>query len=148
MSTKVWGPPTWIFFHTLIEKISEDDKDTEINLEEIEKIYQADVVDKNFQVTSDMLSKIIDNKNILENKDKFMVSLSDEKDDNLENDDLSKVYKKKFIYTEILYKDDTIKMIKNKITSSITNNKKFGKENYLIPSRVYLWSEYLINNKL
>ena len=24
MSTKVWGPPTWIFFHTLIEKISED----------------------------------------------------------------------------------------------------------------------------
>ncbi|WP_159300802.1 hypothetical protein, partial [Klebsiella pneumoniae] len=88
----------------------ENDKDAEINLEEIEKIYQADVVDKNFQVTSDMLSKIVDNKNILENKDKFMVSLSDEKDDNLENDDLSKVYKKKFIYTEILYKDDTIKM--------------------------------------
>jgi len=81
-----------------LEKITDDDKDTEINLEEIERIYQADVVDKNFEITSDMLSKIIDNKNILENKDKYMVSLSDEKDDNLENDDLSKVYKKIYIY--------------------------------------------------
>jgi len=24
MSTKIWGPPTWIFFHTLIEKIKDD----------------------------------------------------------------------------------------------------------------------------
>ena len=24
MSTKVWGPPTWILFHTLIEKLSDD----------------------------------------------------------------------------------------------------------------------------
>ena len=84
-----------------LEKITDDEKDSEINLEEIEKIYQADVVDKNFQITSDMLSKIVDNKNVLENKNKFMVSLSDEKDDYLENDDLSRVYKKNFIYNEI-----------------------------------------------
>jgi len=131
-----------------MDRITDDEKNTEINLEEIEKIYQTDVVDKNFEITSEMLSKIIDNKNILENKNKFMVSLSDEKDDYLENDDLSRVYKKKFIYNEIIYKDDTIKIIKNKITSTISNNKKFGKNNFLIPSRIYLWSEYLINSKI
>jgi hypothetical protein len=131
-----------------LKKPSEDDKNLEINLEEIERIYQADVVDNNFEVTSDMLSKILDNKNLTENKSKYLVSLSDEKDDYLENDDLSNVYKKTFIYNDIIYKDDTIKMIKNKITANITNNKKFGKQNYLIPSRIYLWSEYLINNKV
>ena len=24
MSTNVWGPPTWILFHTLIEKLSDE----------------------------------------------------------------------------------------------------------------------------
>ena len=39
--------------------------------------------------------------------------------------------------------------IKNKIFFTIKNNPKYGKENLLEPSRIYLWSEYMYkDNKL
>ena len=44
--------------------------------------------------------------------------------------------------------DDTIKTIKNKISCSIKNNSIFGDNSYIIPSRMYLWSEYIYNGKI
>jgi hypothetical protein len=122
--------------------------DEELEYEEIEKIYQTDIVDKNFEVTSDMIAKVLNDDKIISNKDKFLVNFNIEKDDYIENDELSRVYKKNFVYSQYIFKDDSIKTIRNKITSAIANNPKFGKDNYIIPSRMYLWSEYLINNKI
>jgi hypothetical protein len=44
-------------------------------------------------------------------------------------------------------KDDTLHTLKNKIICSLHNNNKFEKNAYIIPSRIYLWSEYLYNNE-
>ena len=57
-------------------------------------------------------------------------------------------YYKHYITTQYIFKDDTIKMVKNKICCSILNNKKFGKNPYIIPSRQHLWSEYFYENKI
>jgi hypothetical protein len=66
----------------------------------------------------------------------------------IDNNDLSNVYEKIFVYNHYLFKDDTIKTIRNKISCSIKMNPKFGSNIYLTPSRLYLWSEYIINNKV
>ena len=62
----VSGFPDWVStlqFEWRLKQLTRKINDK--SLTPIERRYQADIVDKNFQVTSDMLSKIIDNKNIL-----------------------------------------------------------------------------------
>lgn len=120
----------------------------ELNYEEIEKIYQQDEVDKNLKNTTNMIFNILDDKKILEKKDEYMCDFSEERDNELDNQNLEDAYTKKFVYEQYIYKDDTINMVKNKITCSIKNHKKFGNQNYIIPSRMYLWSEYIMNGKI
>lgn len=135
------------------EELEDPDVETvlteeEIDLEEIEKIYQTDELDKNVNNTSSLISNILDNNKIIEKKNNYMIKFDDSQDDDIDNEDLSKVYDKKFVYTQYIFKDDSIKIVKNKISSSLRLNKKFGNDLYLIPSRMYLWSEYLINDKI
>ena len=120
----------------------------DINYEELEKIYQTYDVDKNYITTSELISKALENDKLFEKKENYLIKFDDSKDHDVENEDLSKVYKKNFIYNYYIFKDDNIKTVKNKITVTIENNLKFGNENYIIPSRMYLWSEYLINEKI
>jgi hypothetical protein len=72
------------------------------------------------------------------------------KDNNLYDELLQNVYNKHYIYNDYIYWDDSIKKIKYKICGNIEKSPRFDKTNpYLLPSRIYLWSEYnlLINNK-
>ena len=131
-----------------IEENNIESSEDELNLEEIEKIYQQDEVDSNLKNTTDLISNILEDDKILENKEIYMCAFSEERDNNLEHQTLEDAYTKKFVYNHYIYKDDTIKTVKNKITCSIMNNMKFGKQNYIIPSRMYLWSEYIINEKI
>lgn len=124
------------------------EEEEELNLEEIEKIYQQDEVDENLKNTTNLISSIIEDNSLIENKEKYMSSFNNDRDEELEHQNLEDAYTKKFIYEQYIYKDDTIKMVKNKITCTIMNNKKFGKQNYIIPSRMYLWSEYIFNSKV
>jgi len=119
----------------------------EINYDEIEKIYQDDEIDKNINTTNTMISNILDNSKIIEKKINYMIKFDDSKDANIENDNLANVYKKKYIYTQYIFKDDSIKNIKNKICAVIKGNKRLSNDLYLIPSRIYLWSEYIYNEK-
>jgi hypothetical protein len=114
----------------------------------MEKIYQQDDIDTNIKNTTSLLSNIIENENLIQNKENYMIAFDDSNDNDLNNQTLEEAYEKKFVYELYIYKDDTIKTVKNKITSSIMNNTKFGKQNYIIPSRMYLWSEYIINGKI
>jgi hypothetical protein len=135
----------------MYDTIEEDTGETlqeELNLDEIAKIYQQDEVDTNLKNTTNLISNILEDDKILERKEIYMCTFSEERDDNLEHQTLEDAYTKKFVYNHYIYKDDTIKMVRNKITCSIMNNSKFGKENYIIPSRMYLWSEYIINEKI
>ncbi len=128
-----------------VESVESED---ELDLEEIEKIYQSEEVDKNVVNTGTLISNILENNKIIEKKDSYMIKFDNSQDEDIDNQDLSQVYDKKFVYFHFLYKDDSIKTIKNKICSCIKLNNKFGSDLYLNPSRLYLWSEYLINDKI
>ena len=129
-----------------IENIAEESED--LTYEELEKIYQADVVDKNYLTTSELISKALENDKLFDKQENYLIKFDDSKDNDVDNDRLEDIYKKNFVYTYYLFKDDNIKTVKNKITCTIENNSKFGKQNYLIPSRLYLWSEYIINDNI
>lgn len=119
----------------------------EINLDEIEKLYQEDEVDKNIKVTNTMLSSILENNKIVEKKSTYMMKFDDYQDQDTDNDRLENVYIKKIVYNQYIFKDETIKNLRNKICAVIKGNERFSHNMYLIPSRIYLWSEYIYNGK-
>lgn len=130
------------------ELITEEEDKDELDIDDLLKLYQSDDIDKNVKSTGTLISNILDNNKIIEKKSNFMIKFDNFHDDDIDNQDLSQVYEKKFIYNQYIFKDDSIKTIKNKICCSIKLNNKFCSENYITPSRLYLWSEYLNNQKL
>jgi len=70
----------------------------------------------------------------------------DENDENIGYDILlSDTYQKYYITDQYIFKDDTIKCMKNKIAVSINLSNKFDSSLKIIPEVQYLWSEYKIN---
>ena len=125
-------------------------KEEEIDMEAIQKIYdQYDVdPDKDTRKTTELIEKALDENNLMKKRGKKMIEFNQEKDNSQYIDKLRDVYQKNFIYSQYLFGDDTIKTIRDKICCSIKNNKKFGDIVYLIPSRQYLWAEYIFDDNI
>jgi len=121
-----------------------------VDLEEVEQIYKdADVsYDKEVTKTTELIKKALDDNKIFENKKNNMVEFDKTKMNNVYDEHLKDIYNKIFVTVNYLYKDDTIKVIKDKICCSLKNLEQFGDESYLIPSRQYLWSEYYYENSI
>jgi len=145
------------------ESISDDDEndleeleqnevisDEEIDLEEIGEMYKdVDLIpDKNVTQTTNLIKKALENENIFEKQQSKILEFDSTNDDDGYDINLKDVYNKHYITTQYIFKDDTVKIIKNKICSGVKNNKKFGKDFYILPSRQYLWSEYIFNDKI
>lgn len=114
---------------------------------EIDEIYkEIDNIDVNIKETTKDIKKILLNDDKLNNIGTDNFNENDMED--MEPNVLENIYKKTYITTQYIYKDDTIKNIKNKICCSIKNSKKYGIYNYIIPSRQYLWIEYLYDNMI
>lgn len=121
----------------------------DINLDEIDEIYKySEIEDKKVNETTTLIDKALKEEDKKKEKLKKMIEFNDLQDNNYENSDLKDVYLKNYIKTQYVYKDDTIKILKEKICCSIKNNNKFDKDMYILPSRQYLWSEYYFNNKI
>jgi hypothetical protein len=88
------------------------------------------------------------NENRVEKNKKKMIEFDTSKDDHHFDEELKSVYVKNYVTSQYIFKDDTIKTIRDKICCSIKNNPKFGKDAFIIPSRQYLWSEYFFNQKI
>ena len=120
----------------------------EFDLEELENMYKSNDIDENIETTSKLIDKIMksDEKNIT-SKNK-LINFPNDKDNIMYDDSVKNVYKKNYIYEQYIFKDDTIKKIKDKICCSIKLNDIFEKSGdlkhnaYLTPSRIYLWSKY------
>jgi hypothetical protein len=113
---------------------------------EIANIYEMPDIDKNATKTSNAISKIIDDSKQVKYKEDMLIPFDAKMDNKNMGERLEHSYIKKFIYNQYIFKNDTIKNIRNKICCSIRNNDKFGDNNYLVPTRIYLWSEYIIND--
>lgn len=116
----------------------------DLELEDIEALYKnVDVrPDENIQKTTNMIQKALDDNKLFDKINKQLIVFDQSKDTSQFDEDLKNVYEKIYVTSQYIFKDDTIKIIKDKICCSIKNNKKFDNNTYLIPSRQYLWSEY------
>lgn len=124
--------------------------DEEMDMDEIEKIYQESDVqeDNNVNQTSNLIQMALKDDKFIKKTKKNMIEFDSSKDNFNYDDHLKNVYVKNYVYGQYIFKDDTVKTIRNKICCSILNNKKFGDFSYLAPSRQYLWSEYYFNGNI
>lgn len=113
--------------------------------EDLEKLYieTEQITRKDNSKTNELLKKMFDDDNIMKKKEHNMIPFDTSKDTNIYKENISEVYKKNYITDQYIFKDDTIRTIKNKICCSIKSHPKFGNNHFIIPSRQYLWSEYL-----
>lgn len=135
--------------------ISDDFVEEESDDENIDKIYEeirngneSDVVDENLDKTTQLLKKAFHDENIIDEQKEKLIPFDQSKDTSIYEEQLRNVYNKIYVTSQLLLKDDTIKKIKEKICCSIRNNDKFGKNTFVIPSRQYLWSQYIMNDKV
>jgi len=121
----------------------------EIALDDINDIYKEyDVeIDKNAETTSNLIKKALRDEEMMENSKKIL-EFDASNDGSMYDEKLKDIYKKIYITHQYVYRDDTIKTVKEKICCSVKNNKKFGEDSYLLPSRQYMWGEYLFEEKI
>jgi hypothetical protein len=113
------------------------------NLEELTMLYskENEEDDRNIRNTAQLISDATNNKSFIKNIDKIEIEFN-EKIDNISYDmKLEDIYQKVYIKEQFIYKDDTIRTIRNKIAVSIPLSEKFG-ETKLLPEYTYFWSEY------
>ncbi|AYV85120.1 MAG: hypothetical protein Satyrvirus4_17 [Satyrvirus sp.] len=124
------------------------ENEVEKDLENIDILFgEADEADKNIKQTTKEIKDAITNETY--NKiNKKILEFDGSKDNSMFDENLKDVFNKNYITHQYIYKDDTIKNIKNKICTSFKNNNKFGENTYIIPSYQYIWSEYFYQDKI
>lgn len=125
-------------------------EDEELELEDIEKIYQDTDIepDKNIIKTSNLIQQALKDDKIFKKMENAQIDFDTTNNDVIYDESLRNVFIKNYVTNQYIYKDDTIITIKKKICSAIRNNPIFEKEALIIPSRQYLWSEYIYENKV
>jgi len=122
------------------------DIDESYDIEEIDNMFREDEVkiDKNADKIKDLIDTAIENAD--DNRDDKLekICIFPKDKNKLAYDDLLKnVFIKNYVYNQYIFESDTIKVIKQKICSGIQADTKYYKTSpYMIPSRIYLWSEY------
>jgi len=130
------------------KKLTQIDVQEEIDVEEMYKLYEEEIDKKKLKDENRTLKDIFTEEEL----DQKMETIKEIKI--TYNQELSKIYEKYYIFKNYIYNDDTIEIIKNKITDSIKTLDIFSKvekhESYIIPQRIYLWINYTIeeNTKL
>lgn len=124
--------------------------DEEVDMDEIEQLYKESDVnpDDHLAETTKLIKKALNDDKLFEKHNKKMAEFDNSRDTNVHDEHLKKVYKKTYVKLQYIFKDDTIKTIKDKICCGIRCNTKFDNDLYLIPSRQYLWSEYYYDNQI
>lgn len=110
--------------------------------DDIEKIYEETSASE----TSALIIDVFEDKNIINKNIANITSFDSSYDNDIQDVLLKNIFKKTYVTTQYILKDDNIKTIKNKIFCGQLNHTKFGDKLYILPSRQYLWSEYYYNN--
>lgn len=127
-----------------------DEVPDEFDMDELESMYKNTEIepDKNYMETSKLIDKILEDEKLSTKKEENIVSFDTSDYNNMYDGDLTKIYNKYYVFGQYIYKDDTIDIIKQKISVSIQNDPIFntsGKIKHtpvIIPSRMYLWCRY------
>lgn len=127
------------------ESQADEEIEEEMDEDDLEKLYaDSDVVeDSNVEQTSELIKKALDDEKLINKKIAKIIEFDTSKDNNMYDENLKNVFNKIYVKEQFIFKDDTIKTIKDKICCSIKNH-----DSYLIPSRQYLWTEYYWDNSV
>ena len=139
------------------EKKDEDEVDLEeldeeiidnFNLDEITKLYSVKDIEssKELKETSKLISEAINDKKWEKKINETELNYNDKLDNLPYDTNLENIFDKNYVYDQYIFKDDTIKIMREKVTVSLALNPKFGKINKIIPEYQYFWSEYMTNN--
>ena len=127
------------------EKLEEE---VDFNVNELEDMHLInESIDKEADKTKKLLTNILDEESSRAKiKKERTIQFNNSNDNNNYDADISDIYHKQYIYSQFIYKDDTILNMKKKICMTIEKNKTFDSSlPYLIPSRIYTWTEYTYN---
>jgi len=134
-----------------IESIEDLDDEVieDFNLDELMKLYSTSEVEtsKEIKETSKLISAAINDKNWEKKVTKLESEYDDSLDDNNYEAVYEQVYNKYYVTNEFIFPDDTVKVMRNKIATSIPLNPKYGKDMKFLPEYQYFWSEYVMNSK-
>jgi hypothetical protein len=134
--------------------ISEEDFEEQVeedfDLDEITKLYTTADVESSKTIieTSKLISEAINDKKWEKETDNLDKKYDDSQEDLTYDGKLEDIYKKYFITNEFIFKDDTIKTMRQKICISIPISDKFDKAIRILPETQYFWSEYEFENKI
>jgi len=124
--------------------------DEEINITNLEQINQGielKETEKEVSKTADLLAKALNEKNWEKKELKEKTNYNNKLDENTFDMELENIFIKEYITKTFIYPDDNIQMVRNKITFGVPMNPKFGDNLAILPSRMYLYSNYFINKK-
>lgn len=129
-----------------LDDFSNEIKGEEINLEEVETEFnRKNEADDKLNETTKLIDRAIEQGKMKKIKEK-MNEFPDEKNNNMSDENIKNNFNKIYIYTSYIFDDDSIKKIKQKISVSIINNpifiNKFKHDNFIVPSRIYLFSKH------
>jgi hypothetical protein len=131
----------------VVDVSEEDEEVEEVDIDEgsEDEVIVEEDLDKNASKTAALIEEVIHN-NEDEQRQKnidLMTPFDESKNDKPYDETLKNVFTKQFVYNQFIYMDDTIKKIKQKICAAMLFSDVFNKKHkYIIPSRMYLWSEY------
>merc|ERR1711871_1671407 len=97
----------------------EEDENNNENQEETEEINNLNIeveTNKNIENTSKLITKALEDKKWEKNIEKNIADFDESKDNDVYDASLNSKYTKKYIFNFYIYKDDTIKTLKNKIS--------------------------------
>ena len=131
------------------EPIDDEILEEEINLDDITKLYATNDNEeskKSIDETTQLISDALNNKSWNKESNTLSKIYDDKYDNAVYDNNLSDIYDKYYITDQYIFRDNTIKIIKNKIAASVPLSDSFGKSIRLMPETQYLWTEYNYNN--
>ena len=135
--------------HIISEEDFEEQVEEDFDLDEITKLYTTVDIEssKSISETSKLISEAINDKKWEKNTENLEKKYDDSQEEISYDAKLEDIYIKYFITDQYIFKDDTIKTMRQKISVTIPISEKFGKSIRILPETQYFWSEYNFENK-
>jgi hypothetical protein len=138
-----------IFGEQLAEERAElKEPEDDFNVNELEDMHVINEdIDKDAEKNKKLITEILEEEaNRAKTLRERNIIFDEKNSNNHYNGELDEVIEKHFIYSQYIYQDDTFLNMKKKICMTIEKSKQFESSvPFLIPSRIYLWSEYTFN---
>jgi hypothetical protein len=134
-----------------IPVVEEEEEDEDADIQDSSEASDDDIIieeetEKNADKIVSLVKEMISTKDDGGQRDEKLEKIlpfDETKNDKPYDENLKNVFAKQYVYGQYIFWDDTIKKVKQKVCAGVLASSVFGSTHpYLIPSRMYMWSEY------